>query len=68
MSNRLISSGAVVLGDGAMLTFGSGDKPDYKLEDIIGFARPALFLFVEILTAVTDLYRRLITDKGSTIV
>lgn len=58
----------VVSGDGAMLTFGGGDKPDYKIEDILGFVRPALFLFVEILTDVTDLYSRLITEKGSTIV
>lgn len=51
--------------DGAMLTFGGGDEPDYKVEDIVSCVRAALFLFIEVLTEVADIYAELITKKGS---
>jgi hypothetical protein len=49
----------------ALLTFGGGDKPTYKIEDIVGVVRLALFLFIEVLTEVTRHYTELITEKGS---
>lgn len=48
----------------ALLTFGGGDKPSYKIEDIVSVVRLALFLFIEVLTEVTRHYTELIT-KGS---
>lgn len=52
--------------DGAMLTFGGGDEPDYQVEDIVSFVRAALFLFVEVLTEVADIYAEVIMEKGRT--
>lgn len=47
------------------LTFGGGDKPSHKIEDIVTVVRLALFLFIEVLTEVSRLYTKLITEKGS---
>ncbi len=50
---------------GALLTFGAGDNPSHKIEDIVNVVRLALFLFIEVLTEVTRHYTELITEKGS---
>jgi hypothetical protein len=54
----------VVSQSDALLTFGGGDKPSYKIEDIVSVVRLALFLFIEVLTEVTRHYTELITEKG----
>lgn len=54
-----------VSGDGIMLTFGGGDEPKLSVDDLIGFIRPSLFLFVDVLTEVTQIYMDIIKDKGA---
>lgn len=50
--------------DGAMLTFGGGDEPKFSINDILGFMRPSLFLFVEVLSEVASYYNAMLEEAG----
>lgn len=50
----------------AQLSFGGGDEPRYSIADLLGFVRPALFLFVEVLTEVALFYAELVKEKAAT--
>jgi hypothetical protein len=54
-----------VVDSGVMLTFGGGDEPQLSVEDLISFIRPSLFLFVDVLTEVAQIYIEIIDEKGS---
>lgn len=46
---------------------GSGDKPEYTVEEIRSFVSNALFTFVQTLSKVTDFYVGLLSSKGITL-
>jgi len=50
---------------GALLTFGGGDEPRYSIDDLVGFVRPSLFLFVEVLTEVAKFYAGLVRERAA---
>jgi hypothetical protein len=45
---------------------GGGDKPDYSVDDILGFVKPALFLFTDTLTKVVEFYIELLKEQEIT--
>lgn len=47
------------------LSFGGGDEPKYSDEDLIKMVKPALFVFVEVLTDVTAWYIQLIEGRNN---
>jgi hypothetical protein len=46
-----------------LLSFGGGDPPDDKIEDIIDFVRQALFLFVETPTEIARFYGGIVNRR-----
>ena len=46
------------------LGIGGGDKPEYSVEDLIGFVKPAMFKFTDTLTSVVKFYTELLKDAG----
>lgn len=46
------------------LGIGGGDKPDYSVEDLVGFIKPAMFNFTDTLTSVVKFYTELLKDAG----
>jgi ribosomal protein S13 len=49
--NRLI-----VREDSIGITFGGGDAPQYSVDDLLGFMKPALFLLAEAMTEIVEYY------------
>jgi len=41
------------------------DKPEFSIEDLIGFIQPAMFQFTDTLTSVVNFYMKLLEDSGS---
>ncbi|MCP4541335.1 MAG: hypothetical protein GY832_29745 [Chloroflexi bacterium] len=54
---RLGTSGRYVLE-------GGGDEPKYSVDDILDFIQAALFLFVDVLTAIVQFYIKLLENYG----
>lgn len=52
--------------DGSRYTLGlgGGDKPKYRVEQILGFVKPALSQFIEVVTRVVDYYLELLESRG----
>jgi len=46
---------------------GSGDKPEYTIDDLFKFIQPALLLFIEVLESIIHYYIKLINQRGITI-
>jgi hypothetical protein len=46
------------------LGIGGGDKPEYSVEDLVGFIKPAMFKFTDTLTSVVKFYTELLKDAG----
>ena len=46
------------------LKIGGGDKPEYSVEDLVGFIKPAMFKFTDTLTSVVKFYTELLKDAG----
>jgi len=49
------------------LGIGGGDKPEYSVEDLVGFIKPALFQFTDTLTSVFKFYIDLLRSRGLTL-
>ena len=48
------------------LGIGGGDKPEYSVEDLVGFIKPALLQFKDTLTSVFKFYIDLLRSRGFT--
>ena len=48
------------------LGIGGGDKPEYSVEDLVGFIKPAMFKFTDTLTSVVEFYIQTWNDLAST--
>lgn len=59
-------AGAVKRKTSAMV-IGHGDEPEYSVDDLLGFIRPALFVFAETLTTVVQFYIKLLEKRGITV-
>ena len=46
------------------LSIGGGDKPEYSVEDLVGFVQPAMFKFTYTLNSVIKFYIELLKDAG----
>jgi len=46
------------------LGIGGGDKPEYSVEDLVGFIKPAMFKFTDTLTSVVKFYTELLKHAG----
>lgn len=49
------------------ISFGGGDRPKYSADELLEFTKAALFLFTEVLKAVTKFYVELLGQWGITI-
>jgi hypothetical protein len=49
------------------LGIGQGDAAEHSLEEILGFIKPALFLFIDALASITALYIESLKSKGITL-
>lgn len=49
---------------GYTLGIGGGDKPEYSVEDLVGFVKPAIFKFTDTLNSVIKFYTELLKDAG----
>jgi hypothetical protein len=47
------------------LSFGGGDKPRYSDKELINMVKPALFVFVEVLTDITAWYVQLVENRSN---
>jgi len=52
---------------GYALGIGGGDEPEYSIDDLLGFIRPALFQFTDKLTQISEFYIAELEKKGLTI-
>jgi hypothetical protein len=43
---------------------GSGDQPDYKIDEIDRFVKGALFLFADVLAAILKIYAQILEERG----
>jgi hypothetical protein len=46
------------------LGLGGGDKPEYCVEDLVGFIKPAMFEFTNTFTSAVKFYMELLKDAG----
>ncbi len=53
-----LSNGRYTLG------IGGGDKPEFSVEDLVGFIKPAMFKFTDTLTSVVEFYTELLKDDA----
>ncbi|MBA3053184.1 MAG: hypothetical protein FP827_08915 [Candidatus Omnitrophica bacterium] len=51
-------------GKSMVLFGGSGDKPEYSVDDLINFIKPAMFQFSEVLDSVIEFYIKLLEPHG----
>jgi hypothetical protein len=51
----------------SVMIIGGGDKPEYSVDDLLRFIRPALFLFTDTLAKVVQSYIELLRGQGITI-
>jgi len=58
---KLSSKGEYTLG------IGGGDKPEYSVEDLVGFIKPSLFQYTETLISVVKFYVELLEAQGFTL-
>lgn len=49
------------------LTFGGGDQPAYSVIQLVGFMRPALFLFSQVVVSVMEAYSSILIERGAVI-
>ena len=51
-------------GNSHVLGFGGGDEPEYSLDDLLEFMRPALFRFAETVNTIVQFYIELLKNHG----
>ena len=49
---------------GYQLTAGGGDKPEYSIDDLVGFIQPAFFQFTDTMEVVVEFYFKLLSERG----
>lgn len=47
-------------GKGRTLRVGGGDKPEYSVEDLLGFIKPAMVQFIDTFTSVVEFYIKIL--------
>lgn len=50
-------------GKGYTLGIGGGDVPEYAIEDLVGFIKPAIFKFTDTFTSVVNSYVEILEDR-----
>jgi hypothetical protein len=53
---------------GVWVSFGGGDAPEYTVDQLIGFVRPAAIQFTEAVRAVVEYYIRLLHENGTALI
>jgi hypothetical protein len=51
-------------GKSYILGLGSGDEPEYSIDDLLGFIQPALFQFTDKLTIVVEFFIKELEKNG----
>lgn len=46
------------------LEIGGGDEPEYSIDDLLGFIKPALFAFTDTMTTIVEYYIELLNQHG----
>ena len=63
---RWNSFGGVRGDEGFVLDVGGGDEPEYSIDDVVGFVRPAFSDFVRIIDLVATCYLGILSKAGIT--